>query len=490
MHGDHDGKIAVGGLGRPRPNVPGVRPQRTLLRVARTALAVLAVLAVGASVALAQGKPTARPAVPAVVPAPRTFTLKNGMRVTLIRVGTVRRAFVSLILETGEIDEPPFGPGLASLTADMLLQGSVARSAQQIAGEAAGLGTKLAVRAGPISTTLSGDVPTVSVPRFLSLVGDVVRHPLLDTAGFERVRRNALRALDSTLQNPGDRARQQWRAIIFPDGPFGQPYSYASTLKSLQLGHVRNVFDESYSASRAHLFVSGFFDVAATEKVVRGIFSDWKAGTPTPAHAVRSAAVHELIISDQPGAARSVMWIGLPTIDPEHPDFAKLEVADMLVAGADSSRVGIDLASIEGTVPHGTSTIWQRRHATYWAGVLDVRTANTGAALGALLGELSALKNDAPTEAEVARARAGVIAALQARNSSREGLVALVEFLEEHSLGQEWIAEHARRVMAVTPADVRAAVESFLDPLHMAIVIVGDRALVEPQVARLRPLVP
>jgi predicted Zn-dependent peptidase len=458
----------------------------------RVACAAVAILTVGAAVAQPQGKPPARARVPAAVPAlaPYTLTLKNGMRATFIRTGTARRAFVSLVLETGEIDEPPFGPGLASLTADMLLQGSVARSAQQITSEAAGLGTKLAVRAGPISTSISGDVPTAGVPRFLALVGDVVRHPLLDTAGFERVRRSALRALDSTLQNPADRARQQWRAIIFPDGPFGQPYSYASTLRTLQLGHVRNVFDESYSAARAHLYVSGVFDLAATEKVVRGIFSDWKAGSPAPLHAVRSATVHELVTSDQPGSARSVLWIGLPTIDPEHPDFAKLEVADMLVAGGDSSRVAIDLASIEGTAPHGTSSIWQRRHATYWAGVLDVRAENTGPALGALLGELSALERDAPTEAEVARARAGVIAALQARNSSRDGLVALVEFMEEHSLGPEWSAEHARRVMAVTPADVRAAVEAFLDPMRMAIVIVGDRASIEPQVAKLRPLVP
>ncbi|HEX7546233.1 MAG TPA: pitrilysin family protein [Gemmatimonadaceae bacterium] len=481
----------IGGTDRPGLCSLGMYIQGRTLRLACSALAFLTV---GAAVARPQGKGPARAPVrapaPVSAPAPRTFTLKNGMRVTFIRTGTARRAFVSLVLETGEIDEPSFGPGLASLTADMLLQGTLARSAQQITNEAAALDTKLAVRAGPISTSVSGDVPTAGVPRLLSLVGDIVRHPLLDAAGFERVRRNALRVLDSTLQNPADRARQQWRAIIFPDGPYGQPYSYAATLRMLQLGHVRNVFDDSYAAARAHLYVSGAFDFVASEKVVRGIFSDWKAGSPAPPHAIRSATVHELVVADQPGAARSVTWIGLPTIDPEHPDFAKLEVADMLIAGGDSSRVAIDLASIEGTAPHGSSTLWQRRHATYWADVLDIRTVNTGAALGALLGELSSLIREAPSAAEVARARAGVIAAVQARDSSRDGLVALVEFMDEHSLGQDWRAEHLRRVMAVTPEDVRAAVESFLDPTRMAIVVVGDRALIEPQLAKLRPLVP
>jgi predicted Zn-dependent peptidase len=44
--------------------------------------------------------------------------------------------------------------------------------------------------------------------------------------------------------------------------------------------------------------------------------------------------------------------------------------------------------------------------------------------------------------------------------------------------------------MAVTREDVRAAVAAYLDPLHMAIAIVGDRASIEPQLAKLRPIVP
>jgi predicted Zn-dependent peptidase len=122
--------------------------------------------------------------------------------------------------------------------------------------------------------------------------------------------------------------------------------------------------------------------------------------------------------------------------------------------------------------------------------VLDVRTANTGAALGALIGELSALKKEAPPEAEVARARARVVAAFEARNNSRDGLVELMEFMDEHSIGDGWRTGYAKRVMAVTREDVRAAVAAYLDPLHMAIAIVGDRASIEPQLAKLRPTVP
>jgi zinc protease len=446
-----------------------------------------------------QPKPAAKPVAPKAKPAPAvaapdaapyTFTLKNGMRISLAHTGTERKAVVALVLETGEIDEPSFGAGLASLTADILLQGTVARSAKAIETETASLGTKLVLRSGPISTSLSGDVESARIPHFLSMIADIVRHPLLDTAGFYRVRRNALRALDSTLHDPNSLAKQQWRAIIFPDGPFGHPYAVATTLGQLLLGHVRNVYDDNYSARRTHLYVSGVYDDAAVETSIREIFSDWKAGDPPKPLPMHATTVHELATIDQPGAARSVTWIGLPVIDPADVEFAKLEVADMLLAGDDSSRAAFDIAALDGAAPHGTSTLWQRRGATYWVDALDVRTANTGAALGALINEIVALKKEAPLEAEVARARAKVIAAFEARNNSRDGRVSLMQFMDEHSLGDGWRVGYVKRIQAVTREDVRNAIISYLNPEKMAIVVVGDRAAIEPQLSKLRPLIP
>jgi zinc protease len=450
----------------------------------RPAFALAALLTTGATLGTAALRAQALPA------APRTFALKSGMRVTLAHTGSVKKAAIALVLETGEIDEPAFGPGLASLTANILLQGTVARSSQQIELETAGLGTKLDVRAGPVHTVLTGEVETARIPRFLSLIADLVRHPLLDTAGFSRVRRRALATLDSAMHNQSDLARQQWRAIIFPDGPFGHPYPIAATLGMLQLGHVRNVYDDNYSASRAHLYVSGVFDDAATELTVRQIFGDWKGGMPPKPVSSHAVTVHELAIVDQPGAARSVTWIGLPVIDPADREFAKLEVADMLLAGHDSSRIALDVASLEGTPPHAASSIWLHGNGTYWVSAFDVRAGSTGAALAALFRELAELRAEAPLEDEVNRARARVIAAFDARNNSRDGLLGIMQFMDEHSLGDGWRTDYAKRVRAVTREDVRTAIATYLDPVRMAVAVVGDRVTIDPQLHKLRPPLP
>ena len=440
----------------------------------------------------ARGKAATPPSKSVAPPASgvRSFTTKNGLRTTLIHVGTARRATVSLVLQTGEVDEPAFGAGLAALTADMLLQGSVARSARQIATESATLGTKIDVRAGPMTTSVSADVESANLPHLLSLIADIVRHPLLDTASFGRARRHALSALDTTLHNPAELAKQQWRAIVFPDGPFGHPFAYAGTLGQLQLGHVRNVYDDNYAASRSHLYVSGAFDDTEIEKVVREIYSDWTTGLPAKPRSVRSVTVHELVTLDQPGAERSVIWIGLPVIDPADKEFAKLEVADMLLAGEDSSRLSGDIANLEGTPPHAISTLWKRRSATYWVAELNVRTANTGAAIEALFNQIAELNREAPQERHVARARNRLIAEFDARSNSRDGLISMMEFMDEHSLGDGWRTSYVKNIKDVTREDVRSAIATYLNPAKMAVSIVGDRAAIEPQLAKLRPILP
>jgi predicted Zn-dependent peptidase len=448
-----------------------------------SAVAIIGALAI-AGVCAAQA-----PAGPAM-PAHRSFRLRNGLTVTLVHVGTVRKAAVRLVLETGEIDEPAFGPGLAGMTSDMLLEGTIARSAQQVVSEAAALGTTVAVHSGPVTVTIGGEVETPRLAHFLSLVSDVVRHPLLDTASFGRVRRNALRALDSTLRNSGDLARQQWRAIIFPNAPFGRPYAYASTLGQLQLGHVRNIYDANYAAGRAHLYIAGVFDDAAAEATVRDIFSDWKAGAPPPVHTVVAVTNHELVVIDRPGAARSVTWLGLPTIDPADANFPKLEVADLVIAGDSGSRVAKDLDSLERGPDHGESSLWQRRGATYWVDVLDVHTGDTGSAIGAAIGELMSVRRDAPSAEELARAKSRLVETFQRKSASRDGMIDLLSFMDEQSLGDSWFTGYLQRVTDVSANDVRAAARDYLDPNKMAIVVVGDRAAIDSQLVRLRPLVP
>jgi zinc protease len=417
----------------------------------------------------------------------RTFTMKNGMQVTLIHYGSVPKTVVSLEIGTGAIDEPAFGAGLAGLTAEMLLQGTIARSAVRISRDAADMGGTINATAGAVSTTIGGEVLSEHTAGYISLLADVTRHPGLDKADFERVRANALRDLAINMQNASNIAQRQWRYLVFPNHPFGRPFSSEATLKALTMGHVRNFLDDNYNATRAHLYVSGVFNDAAIEKQIRYDFSDWDGGTgPTPVR-VNPVAERQVAMVDRPDAVQSTIIVGLPVLEPKSPDFVKFEVTDALLGGSFGSRITANIRENKGYTYSPYSQIWRRQSASYWAESADVTTKDTGNSLREIFAEIERLRKEPPPPAELDGIKQNVIGIFTLRNSSRAGMVSELRYVDEQQLGESYLTDYVPNVMAVTPDDVRRMAEQQLDPKRMTIVVVGDRKTVEAQIAPFRP---
>ena len=69
------------------------------------------------------------------------------------------------------------------------------------------------------------------------------------------------------------------------------------------------------------------------------------------------------------------------------------------------------------------------------------------------------------------------------RNSTRLGIIRQLNFLDKHQLGDDYLRDFAQRVWAVKPADVQRIASTYLDPKKMSIVVVGDRKVVDAQLA-------
>src|SRR6185369_7186310 len=82
-----------------------------------------------------QAPPAGGPPKPFKVPAKQTFTLPNGIQVTMVPYGTTPKVFVAAMLRAGNINEAADQVWLADLVAEMLKEGTKSRSAGQVAAE-------------------------------------------------------------------------------------------------------------------------------------------------------------------------------------------------------------------------------------------------------------------------------------------------------------------------------------------------------------------
>src|SRR5262252_6036364 len=121
----------------------------------RCQLKVALALALVATVASAQERPAVGPERPFQL-APRVEkTLPNGFRVIVARQTGVPKVSVMLTVLSGFSSDPPELTGLASVTADIIQEGTKTRTSREIRKQAFAMG-------GSLSATVSQDYSSLS----------------------------------------------------------------------------------------------------------------------------------------------------------------------------------------------------------------------------------------------------------------------------------------------------------------------------------------
>ncbi len=424
------------------------------------------------------------------LPARRELALENGLRVTLVQVGRLPRATVQLVVRAGTGDEAEGEAGLSRFVAGMLVEGTRARSAGEIAAQAARWGGAIETDVTPDVTLLGGTVLSEFAPDFAALVADVATAPAFPDRELERVRQDLLREVAIQRTLPQTLAQERFLALTYPGHGYGRLLPSAAALKGYRAEQVRAFHAASFVARRAHLYVAGRFDGAAVERAVRAAFAGWAPGTPHQGRPAAPTSRRAVNLVERAGAVQSSITIGLPVLDPRSPDYLRLLVTNTLLGGYFSSRITANIREAKGYTYSPRSAVSVRAGAPgYWAETADVTTAVTGAALGEILKEVERLRSEPPPPAELAAVQSFLAGDFLLRVSSRDGLLERLRFVDLYGLPPSWLEDWTRAVRAVTPEDVQRMARSWLDPARMTVVVVGDRAKVEGQVRALGPLV-
>jgi zinc protease len=444
---------------------------------------LLGALALAASPVLAQKEAPPAPGIPKDfrVPPRRTFTLSNGMKVTLVRYGVVPKVAVNLRLATGGIDESADEIQLAGITADMLVEGTTTRTAADISRLAAEMGGSLTAGAGDDQVNVGGEVLSESAERYIALLADVVLHPRFAEADVERLRANRIRDNAIALSSPGQITRQKFRQMIFGDHPYGRVFAPEAMLQGYTADRVRAFHATNYGARRAHLYVSGVFDASKVERAVRAAFSGWVPGELPTVRPPTPVNHRQLELIDRPDAVQSSLRVGLPVADPTSSDWIRLNVADALLGGAFGSRITSNIREDKGYTYSPFSFVADWPGTGVWLEVADVTTSVTGPSLKEIFYEVDRLRNEPAPEQELTGIKNNMVGLFTIQNSSRGGLIGRLQFVDEYGLGDAYLSGYVKNVMAVTPAQVQEIAQKYFDPARMTITVVGDKKVVEPQ---------
>jgi predicted Zn-dependent peptidase len=413
-----------------------------------------------------------------------TFSLDNGLQVTLVPYGATPKVYMRLSIRTGNIDEASDEVWLADITGDMMQEGTATRSAEDLAREAASMGGELNIGVGLDQTTISGDVLSEFGPDLVRLAADVARNPAFPESELERIKTDRVRQVSVQLQRPRSVALAEFRRRMYGDHAYGRIYPTQAMIESYTIEQVRSFWATNYGAGRSHLFVSGRFDAEAVEDAVREAFGDWETGTPAVEKPARPRSKREIVLIDRPGAPQSTIYLGLPVVDPSDADYVSAQVANTLLGGSFGSRITRNIREDKGYTYSPSSQISTRYRDAYWVQVADVTTDVTGPALEEIFMEIDRLQTEAPTDDELGGIQNYMAGIFVLQNSSRQGIVSQLSFLNLHGLPDEFLTGYVSRIYSVTPQEVQRIAADYLRSDDMLLVVTGDKAVIADQLAQ------
>jgi predicted Zn-dependent peptidase len=467
-----------------------MNPRLNMKVIATVTSVFAAIFALSAAPCFAQEKqapPAGGPSKAFTVPAHETYELPNGMKVTLVPYGNLPKVTLSLVVRTGNLNEPADMPGLADLAGKLMKEGTTSKSSKQIAEDSADMGGAITITVGVDESAVDTDVLTEFGPRAAALLADVAQHPLFPESELPRLKNDALRQLSIAKSVPQSMALERFRKILYGDHPYGTVFPTEQSINKTTVADIKKYYEGNFGAARAHLYVAGRFDVGEMKKAVATGFGGWAKGPAALINTPKVKPQHILDVTDRPGAAQSILLLGLPVPGPTSPDAIQLAVTNVLLGGSFGSRITSNIREQKGYTYSPRSEISRRYHDAYWAESADVTTQYTGPSLKEIFGEIGRLSKEPPGDAELKGIQRYMSGLFVIQNSSRSALIAQLRNVDFQGLGEDYLKTYVQKINAVTPADVQKQTAQYIKPDEMMIVVVGDKTKVSEQLAPFAP---
>ena len=412
-------------------------------------------------------------------------TLSNGLEVLIVRHRELPVVDMSLVLKTGGTADPLNRGGLASLTAALLDEGTKTRTALDISNQLASIGASLGTGADWDMSAVNLLTLTKHLDRALEIYADVIINPSFPASELELQRNQRLASFLQRRDNADAIAGIAYASLLYGrNHPYGHPLvGDDASVRAITVDEIKKFYETYYRPNNSALIVVGDVDPDAITQKLEQAFAKWeKAVVPAidvPISQQRDRAGIYLV--DKPDAAQSVIAIGQIGVARATPDYFSLIVMNTLLGGQFTSRVNMNLRESKGYTYGARTSFDFRRGAGPFAATAGVQTAVTKESVVEFLKELRGIRGEIPvTPAELEFSKQAIIRGYPRTFETPDQIANRLTPLVVYGLPDSYFNDFIPKIRAVTAEDVARVANKYLDPSKMAILVVGDRKVIEP----------
>jgi predicted Zn-dependent peptidase len=457
----------------------------------RLAAAAAAVTILAALPLHAQERPAVGPERPFQLAPRLERTLPNGLRVIVTRQTAIPKVSITLTVLSGYSSDPADLTGLASMTAELIQEGTKTRTSREIRRDIFGMG-------GTLSATSSQDFTSVLVrglseftPRLLDLVADVAMNPTIPEDELAILKQQHLQSVQQQQASPQFVANREFRHALFGSHPYARTSETTASLNAMDRAKLVAFHRDHYRPNNAFVLIVGAIDpdtmMAAAEKA----FGGWRrADVPAPSFpAPPTLSGRHVVFVQRPNSIQSSIAVGNMAVKRSDPRWFELNLANTIYGGAFNSRIVRNIREEKGYTYSPQSSLTGFADAGFYRFAADVRNEVTGPTLTEVYKEIDKMRAEGSDGAELQGAKSYLRGIFPIQTASQNGLSATLNNVYVYGLPKDYPETFRAKVAAVTAAQVKSASEVLLGSDNSIIVIVGDYAKVKDQLTAFKDIV-
>ena len=421
---------------------------------------------------------TAMPALAAAGPLGKRIVLENGMVLLLSEKHDIPMVTVSMAIQAGNTAVPGDKPGLASITASLLTQGTTKRTASQISREIDFIGGSLSASGGEDFASAGLRVLKKDIRTGLDLLSDVLLNPVFDQKEIDRKVRETLAEIQRQKEEPSVVANNAFAKAVFGGNAYGRTNEdVAAYLPKLTRQDVLSFYTEHYCPDHAVIAVVG--DV--TEKEIVALLNEYlgswrRKGQTLPAPVQPPTIERTALKKIDKDITQANIAMGNLGISRENPDFYPCMVMNYILGGGGfSSRLMDNIRDNRGLAYDVHSGFAAQKEPGAFMVTIQTKNESANEVLAETLKEIRRIQIELVTDRELNDAKAYLTGSFPLRMDTSAKIAAMLTSIELFNLGLDYPKRYPVLINAVAREDVQRVAKKYLHPDSMVIVVVANQ---------------
>jgi zinc protease len=424
-------------------------------------------------------QPPLGPDVSVTVPSVWRSSLANGIRIFGIQHMEVPLVQYNIVIEGGHMLDDINAPGVASMLATMLNEGTKNKTPEELEEEIDLLGAMIRVSADVEDITVSVNTLARNFDKTLALVEEMLLQPRWDSLAFELAKTRTLNSLRRSSIDPTYLGSRALNKLILGENNI-YATDVAGTMESVQamtMDQLREFYEKNISPSVTRFLVVGAVDQPAVEKALESLNANWAAKEVQMPQVTFAPAPEKpsVYFVNVPDAKQSNIFIGAPSIPRGHPDYYPAYVANYKLGGSFNGFVNLVLREEKGyTYGARTNISAMKNYGAFLASSAGRSTATLESV--EIFRDLMTRYREGVAQEDVDFTKNSLLKGNALRFETQRALMGMLNTMSAYNLPDDYIAQEENYVKQLTVDEVNAMVNKYIDPMKMYYVVAGDAA--------------